>query len=36
VNCAKTAEPIEMQFGMLSGMGPDTPIGRGSFWCLAD
>jgi len=24
VSCAKTAEPIEMQFGMLSQVGPGT------------
>ena len=35
--CAKTAETIEMQFGMLSRVGPcirlgaDAPTGRGTF-----
>jgi len=24
VNCAKTAEPIEMQFGILSPVGPEN------------
>jgi len=39
VSCAKTAEPIEMQFGTLSRVGPehvlygdvDAPTGRGTF-----
>jgi len=39
VSCAKTAEPIEMQFGMLSRIAPGTcitwdvdgPTGRGTF-----
>ena len=26
MSCAKTAEPIEMQSGMLSGVGPGTCI----------
>jgi len=40
VSCAKTAEPTEMQFGVLSEMGPGTsvtlqcrsPPGKGHFW----
>ena len=40
MSCAKTAEPIEMQFGMLSRVGPgnhelyegaDAPTKRGTF-----
>jgi len=39
VSCAKTAEPIEMQFGMLSRVGPEHVLygdvhaltGRGTF-----
>jgi len=26
VSCVKTAEPIEMQFGMLNGVGPGNHI----------
>ena len=39
MSCAKTAEPIEMQFGTLSRVDPehvlygdvDAPTGRGTF-----
>jgi len=37
VICAKTAEPVEVQFGMLTLVGPGTymecrcPTGMGSF-----
>jgi len=31
VSCAKTAEPIEMSFGMLNWVDPSSAIGRGSF-----
>jgi len=45
VSCAKTAKPIETQFGMLSRVGPGNMYymgmymlhGTGHFWgCLAD
>ena len=45
MSCAKTAEPIEMQFRMLSQMGPGNMYymecrchrGKGYFWgCRAD
>jgi len=40
MTCAKTAEPTEMQFGMLSRVGPRHMyymVCRGTFWgCLAD
>jgi len=45
VSCAKTAEPIKMQFGTLSGrvhgicitLGSRFPQVKGNFWCcLAD
>jgi len=29
VNCAKTADPIEMQFGILSRMGPGNMYYKG-------
>ena len=40
MNCIKTAEPIEMQFGMLSWVSPGNmhymgmyiPHGNGHFW----
>jgi len=40
MSCAKTAEPIEMQFGILSRVGPGNhvldgvqmPHGKGHFW----
>ena len=40
VICAKTAEPIEMPFGLSAWMGPrnrvrwgpDPPHGKGQFW----
>ena len=33
MSCVKTAEPIEMQFGMLSWVGPRwvVPTRRGTF-----
>jgi len=45
MSCAKMAEPIEMQFGMLSQVdagnhvfdaGGDVLMGRGTFGCLAN
>jgi len=33
VSCAKTAALIEMEFGMLSQMGPGNMY---YMWCLAD
>jgi len=43
-SCANTTEPIQMQFGMLSGgsrgyyyMGCRCPHGKGHYWgCMAD
>jgi len=34
VSCAKTAEPIEMQFGVLNGVGARNHVldGMGSHW----
>jgi len=40
VICAKTAEPIEIPFGLWAGMGPrnhvlhgdQIPRGKGQFW----
>ena len=39
MSCAKTAEPIEMQFGMMSQMSPGNvlhgvqmPHRKGHFW----
>jgi len=39
VTCAKTAEPIEMPFGLWARMGPGSrvrwgpdPYGNGQFW----
>ena len=44
VSCAKTAEPIKLQFAMLSWVGPenihalrgnvDAPHGKGHFWVV--
>jgi len=41
MSCAKTAEPIKMQFGILSQVGQEKPVfdggcrcphGKGHFW----